>query len=112
MFNKDLLYKCDYFKAFIKSLEITKSYLPMKLNRYSKAGLKKILHNLKNNLLRNQFLRRLAEAEGVFSFLCHLSYQLKEYSPALETTAILHPMPPLLAMWLWATIAAYGSMPF
>ena len=41
MFNKDLLYKCDYFKAFIKSLEITKSYLPMKLNRYSKAGLKK-----------------------------------------------------------------------
>ena len=41
MFNKDLRYKSDYFKAFIKSLEITKSYLPMKPNSNSKARLKK-----------------------------------------------------------------------
>ena len=45
MFNKDLLYKSDYFKAFNKSLEITISYLPMKLNSNSKAGLKKNKRN-------------------------------------------------------------------
>ena len=41
MFNKELLYKSDYFKAFEKSLEITKSYLPMKPNSSSNVWPKK-----------------------------------------------------------------------